>query len=310
MKNTRKASTLKQAKRLTEAYAGIFRGLYWRHEFARRNEAVSNASRDLAKALGFKPERFEHFIQDAHPLTDELVHICKAGTQTAKSALGKFLDIYKVFPTTWTRHSKAPYFPMEFGLDDRGRENYVFDTLANCRMLFNNFLLFEAFSMSDLSLGHPVMFPLMPLVVFGKKIEQLHLDDFPAPVLLDRFVPVELIGHYSDAFDFEMEWGRYKKNREKSNNTPEKSTKKTDKEKDASTKVPWDSLAAYIRIYDHSLITKDEKKTSAKYGYYLEYMNPEDRPKPAKDLVANAFSSYGSQLESAMRLIENYQDII
>lgn len=302
MKNPRKAQSPKKDKRLTTAYSEIFRGLFWRHEFARRNKAVSDASEKLAVALGFKPTRFEQFIQNGYPLTDELIDICRIGSLSAKTALRKFLEIYKVLPTTWSPQNKSPYFPTEFGFRDRERTNYIYDALNDCKTLFNNLLLFEAHSISDLKMGRPVMFPLMPLIVFGRKMEQLHLGDFPAPVLLDRFAPADLIGHYSDALDCEMEWGDYEK--------AKKTKKMADKDGAKSTKVPWDSLSAYIRIYDHSLASKDEKKTSAKHGYYLEHMNIEDRRKPVKDLVANAFSSYGSQIEAAKRQIENYQDII
>ena len=302
MKNPRKDQSAKKNKRLAKAYSEIFRGLYWRHEFARRNDAVSTASRDLAKALGFKPTRFEIFIQNGRPLTDELIDVCRIGSMPAKTALREFLEKYKVLPTTWNTQTKSPYFPMEFGLRKTERVNYIYDTLLDCKTLFNNLLLFEAHSISDLKMGHPVMFPLMPLIVFGRKMEQLHLGDFPAPVLLDRFAPADLIGHYSDALDCEMEWGHYEK--------AKKTKKMADKDGTKSNKVPWDSLSAYIRIYDYSLDSKDEKKTPAKYGYYLEHMNVEGRRKPVKDLVANAFASYGSQVEAAKRQIENYQDIL
>jgi|GEM_PF-4130548 hypothetical protein len=302
MKNPRKDQSRKKNKRLAMAYSDIFRGLYWRHEFARRNDAVSTASRDLAKALGFKPTRFEIFIQNGRPLTDELIDLCRVGSMPAKTALREFLEKYKVLPTAWNPQTKSPYFPMEFGLRESERVNYIYDTLLDCKTLFNNLLLFEAFSISDLKMGRPVMFPLMPLIVFGRKMEQLHLGDFPAPVLLDRFAPADLIGHYSDALDCEMEWGDYEK--------AKKTKKMADKDGAKSNRVPWESVSAYIRIYSHSLALKEGEKVSGfKYEYYSKHMEVKGK-KPVRDPVANAIASYDSQLEAAKKQIENYQDII
>ena len=293
MNINRKASTLKQEKRLTEAYSGIFRGLYWRHEFARRNEAVSNASRTLAKALGFKPTRFEEFIRDAHPLTDELVHVCRSGTSPEKTALREFLDKYKVLPTTWSHQGESTYFPMEFGLGEIERENYVFDTLLDCRTLFNSFLLFEACVMTDLGMGRPVMFPLMPLMVFGKNIDQRHLDDSQAPVLINRFAPIELIGHYSDALDNE--------------------TDMTQRDKESAPKrerIPWESFPSFIDIHDDPRKVKENEMPSAfKIDYYAKHIEP-PRTKPVKDYAANAIASYNSLFNAAIYYRDNYTVIL
>ena len=293
MKNNRKASTPKQGKRLVEAYAKIFRGLFWRHEFARRNDAVSNKSRVLAKALGFKPTRFEEFTGDARPLTDELVDICKTGTKPAKTALREFLEKFKVLPTTWSLQSKSTYFPMEFGLGDIECENYVLDAFLDCRTLFNSYLLFEACAMTDLGIGRPVMFPLMPLDIFGRKIEQLHLDDFHAPALINRFAPVELIGHYSDALDYEMEMTQRDKNAET-----------------ISERIPWKSFPSFIKIYGNSPTVNEHQKSSAfKIDYYEKHMD-HPRTKPVKDIAANAIASYDSQLNAATYYRDNYKEIL
>ena len=302
MKNPRKDQSPKKNKRLAKAYSEIFRGLYWRHEFARRNDAVSTASRDLAKVLGFKPTRFEIFIQNGRPLTDELIDLCRIGSVPAKTALREFLEKYKVLPTTWNPQTKSPYFPMEFGLMKTERVNYIYDTLLDCKTLFNNLLLFEAHSISDLKMGRPVMFPLMPLIVFGRKMEQLHLGDFPAPVLLDRFAPADLLGHYSDALDCEMEWGHYEK--------AKKGKMITDKDEAKSNRIPWESFPAYVRIYDYSLTYKEgEKKTGFKFQHYDDFVD-HPRDKPVKDKYANAVASYDSQLNTAMNQIMSYQDIL
>lgn len=302
MKNSRKDHSPKKDKRLVKAYSEIFRGLYWRHEFARRNNAVSTASKDLAMALGFKITRFEQFIHNGRPLTDELIDVCRIGPMPAKTALREFLEKYKVLPTTWNPQSKSPYFPMEYGLREPERANYIYDTLIDCKTLFNNILLFEAHAMSDLNMGRPVMFPLMPLIVLGRKIEQLHLGDFPAPVLLDRFAPADLIGHYSDALDCEMEWGDYEK--------AKKTKKMAAKDGAKSNRTPWESLPAYVRIFDYSLKYKDgEKKTGFKFQHYDDFVN-HPRDKPVKDVLANAVASYDSQLNAAKNQIMAYQDIL
>ena len=184
---------------------------------------------------------------------------------------------------------------MEFGLDDRERENYIYDAFRDCRKLFNSLMFFEACSMSDLELGHPAIFPLMPLAAFGRKIEQLHLANFPAPVFLNRFAPVELIGHYSDALDHEMEWDQYEKKKNKAA---------------TSSRIPWESFQSFVHIYGNIPTAKEgEKPTGFKIEYYAKHMDC-PRIKPVKDLAANAIASYDSQLNAAKFYRDHYEEIL
>ena len=116
MEMSRKQSGPMKQKRVAEAYAEIFRGIFWRHEFARRNETVAKDSAELAKTLGIEESRFEIFIHDGYPLTDDLIDlVSKPDREVASKALKMFLETHKVLPVTLNSISKEKFLPKEFG---------------------------------------------------------------------------------------------------------------------------------------------------------------------------------------------------
>ena len=293
MEMSRKQSGPMKLKRAAEAYAEIFRGIYWRHEFARRNETVAKESAELAKTLGIKDSRFEVFIHDGYPLTDDLIDlVSRPDREEASKALKMFLETHKVLPVTLNSTSKETFFPKEFGSDQEVAITYFADHLNDGRMIFKCLLLFEAKAMSTLGLGHPVFFPLMPLVVDKIKLERLKLGCSNAPTLFDRSVPKGLIGKYSDALDFEME-----------NSDREKAVERIDQ------RIPWQSFSEFIEILDYAKAYTDKTKKAFKYEYYIQ-SRPEGEKRDAIKDYDNCGGSYRDKLQGAIFYRDHYQDII
>ena len=124
-------------------------------------------------------------------------------------ALWKYLDNHWVLPVTRNKDTRTPFLAKEFyEMSDRH--------LRDWKLLFNSLMLFESLAMSDLGLGHPIFFPVMPLIVKRKgihepiKLGRLRLSDYVSPAFIDRSVPKQVLGYYSDALDLEVEDYRHK----------------------------------------------------------------------------------------------------
>ena len=290
MKIVRKQTGYTQSKRGVQAYSEIFRLFHYRHEFARRNLAVTDAASTLAKNLGFKASRFETFIHEGRPLTDELydaVTPSKHGKR--REALRTYLDNHWVLPVTSNREGKTPYLAKEFfEMSDRHLQDW--------KLLFNSLMLFESLAMSDLGLGHPIFFPLMPLVVTPKdkaksiKLGNLKLDDYDAPAFIDRSVPKQVLGYYSDALDLEVEDYRHK--------NPSK-----------DERLGQATFDEYLDILDHHASLSRGVKGNAKIEYYKLFMPAGKKVNTSKE-VDRALRWYDGKHLDACYYMDHYEELV
>ena len=104
-----------------ESLRQVFLALYYRHEFARRNEGVFKAGKKIAKALGLPEERLKTFVQKGEFLTDAIIRCVETANTKAKGtrtkALKDYLKKFAVIPMVWDWDEKRSFFPVGY-LDD------------------------------------------------------------------------------------------------------------------------------------------------------------------------------------------------
>jgi len=290
MKIVRRQTVRTQSKRMTEAYSEIFRLFNYRHEFARRNKGVSEDAIRLAKTLGFKASRFESFILDGYPLTDELYDaVFPKKYWRRREALGKYLAVHRVLPVVLNSEDRKQY------LDKKFYELSV-NRLGDWKLLFNSMMLFESLAMYECKVGHPVFFPVMPLVVGRKgladsiKLGALKLDEYDAPTFVDRSVPKQVLEHYSDALDLEVEEHRYKS-----------------KIKDERLgKATFDE---YLDILDHHATLSRGEMGDAKIEYYKSFMKEGMKVDTLKQMES-AWRWYDQKHLAACSYRDNYVELV
>lgn len=209
MKTVRRQFPVVQTRKMEEAYRQIFRGLYYRHEFARRNKTVFEAGAGLPKMLGLPEERFRTFIQSNRCLTDDIIKAVEGKSGRAKgvcrSELRAYLKTHKIVPMTWDWSEKRPFFPRELF-------THTQSWFHHCYTIFNALMRFEAYALAKWGLGEPVMFPLAFLRV-GSDAERdsdpelicaLDLKRYAAPMFLDFTAPKNAFDAYCDAFAHQL----------------------------------------------------------------------------------------------------------
>ena len=175
----------------------VFRALYYRHEFARRNKRVYDAGPAIAKKLGMPEVRFKTFVQSGRCLTDEIFdHVEKSERRTKgarRQALGDYLDEFGIIPLIWTWGEAEPFFPRKYFTESH-------DNFTKCLETFKSLLKFEAYALAVLKIGHPVMFPVMPLGIVGDNkeivVDDLMLEKMDAPMIMDYSAPKTAFDSY------------------------------------------------------------------------------------------------------------------
>ena len=175
----------------------VFRALYYRHEFARRNKRVYDAGPAIAKKLGMPEVRFKSFVQSGSFLTDEIIaHVEKSERRTKgarRQALGNYLEEFGIIPLIWTWGEVEPFFPRKYFAESH-------DNFIKCQEAFKSLLKFEAYALAVLKIGHPVMFPVMPLGIVGDNkeivVDDLMLEKMDAPMIMDYSAPKTAFDSY------------------------------------------------------------------------------------------------------------------
>lgn len=175
-----------------EYLAEILEGVFYRHEFARRNGKVVKASGEILECLGVPAARAEAFLSQEAPLclTDVLIRRCD--TPLRRTQLAKFLSEYRIIPVS---SSNQPFLPP--GVKDAGNE----DVIQSYR-IWNALLKFEYYALSVLGLDSPVMFPVVTLgrvECQGKTMwvgEHFNPRRYRYPLFVDFSVPAETSGAY------------------------------------------------------------------------------------------------------------------
>ena len=209
MKTVRRQFTVVQTRKMEEAYRQIFRGIYYRHEFARRHADVFKAGDSLPRMLGLPDERFRTFIKNNRCLTDDIIRAVEGTKGRTKGLrrekLGKYLAKHKVIPMTWTWGEMRPFFPRELFTQTQS-------WLHHCFSIFNALMKFEAYAIAVLKIGQPIMFPMAMLRVGLKGeagikdvvVSNLHVEEYEAPMFLDFTAPKTAFDAYCDAFTHQL----------------------------------------------------------------------------------------------------------
>lgn len=173
-----------------ESLKQVFLALYYRHEFARRNKGVFDAGKEIAHCLGLSEERLKTFVQKGEFLTDAIIRCVETANTKAKGtrvrALKDYLQKFAVIPMVWDWDENRSFIPVGY-LDD------IESNFTECQKAFKSLLGFEAYAMAKLEIGHPVMFPVMPLRIQGKNkdkvVGNLDLEKYEAPMFMDFAAP-------------------------------------------------------------------------------------------------------------------------
>jgi hypothetical protein len=291
MKILMRQFTRVQFKKAEESYKEIFRNLHYRHEFARRDENVPAAGAILAKALGMPPSRFRTFAANGKFLTEELLgRVGKPSETERRSALAKYLSTWRVLPMTWSPGESPRFFAKNLFA-----QNFQFD---ECRRVFKSLMKFEAFAMAALGIGHPVIFPMMPLRIQGANKEmlcdKLDLKDYTAPMFLDFSVPQEAFDSYCHAFALDMEMHDFR--------NPSKDAEKRGRNRDSK-------LETHLQILDNHATFEKGDFAGGKVAYYEARRGQPGLVKTAK-AMKNAISWYDQKMVAAMKYVREYREIV
>lgn len=151
------------SRQAIQTYEVILRGIYYRHEFARRDRSVVAASELLLNNFAFPPGRGRTFIGKGSPtcLTSELMEQSRASDTVSASrrkALTAFLRDYSIIPTG---EMETPFFPEAIAAGKA--------TFTEMVLIWNSLLRFEYFALAQLDMALPVLFPVMQIGVLKTK---------------------------------------------------------------------------------------------------------------------------------------------
>ena len=244
----------------------VFRALYYRHEFARRNKRVYDAGPAIAKKLGMPEGRFKSFVQSGSFLTDEIIaHVEKSERRTKgarRQALGNYLEEFGIIPLIWTWGEVEPFFPRKYFAESH-------DNFIKCQEAFKSLLKFEAYALAVLKIGHPVMFPVMPLGIVGDNkeivVDDLMLEKMDAPMIMDYSAPKTAFDSYIGLMSMDDEVLRHRddmllgsgpelktKKQKKVPSDAESTDEKSSTEPDAHeiTRLRISKLDQHLQVYD------------------------------------------------------------
>ena len=182
----RRQRTKVDIAKATKYFGDIFKAIYYRHEFARRNQRVYEDGPIFAQKLGMPVERFKTFIQDGNYLTDDIQEWVEDSKRRTKGArrkmLGEYLKKYRIIPLAWCWTDQDSFFPRRLFADPR--KNFL-----ECSEILKSLLNFEAYALGVLNIGHPIMLPIVSLRLQddekSRLVENLDLKTFPAPMFMD-----------------------------------------------------------------------------------------------------------------------------
>ena len=290
-------------KRLLDA----LRGVYYRHEFARRNPDVMKESEKVLKALRVSSNQAKTFHTKSHHryLSEVLIDKVESarGSEQLKRAktLVNFLRDYGVFPMA---RSQGDFFP--FG----GRQSWQVPDLSAEERLADVFsvwfalISFEGYVTFKWKLGRPFMLPVMLLRPgqFGKQKIRLGTfdemnqgDSFPVVMNLD--LPEKRLGSYLAACKVHYSMFQGDRNSD-----------------DKKERTQWKYFASVLKAHDEpSLHVPPNSKRppgDSPKGRRHEFYIKEARRGSSDDYFDTSRKQVPRWLEAAPVLIKNYHQII
>ena len=240
--------------------------MYYRHEFARRNKRVYDAGPPFAKKLGMPESRLKTFVQSGRFLTDDLIENVENSERRTKGArrqaLGSYLHEYGIVPLIWKWGEVEPFFPRKYFAESH-------DNFVKCQEAFKSLLGFEAYALAVLKIGHPVMFPVMPLGIVGDNreivVNDLALEKMDEPMIMEYSAPKSSFDSYIGLMSMDDEVLRHrddmlmgpemkaKKQKTVSSNTEstdEKNHAESESEAHEITRLRISKLDQHLQVYD------------------------------------------------------------
>jgi len=288
-----------EVKAQNTALNNILLGIYYRHEFARRNEELIAASKTILGTLGIPLEQAEHFISPDGKtnMAKAIIDRVKAEPDGSRSQLmdqvASFFGEHRVLPMRCTSGTffpklKVSEFKLAFG---------IWGELMNL----------ETFALARLRLGHPIMFPVMLIndvqlldgtVNIGQHLK-LHGCNYPVLTSLDT--PKEVVSDYFTVLHM-LERLEYVNRKEKLY------------EDEVFTRLPWSEAEAALVTYDFDRTElKKETKKSQVSDFYLKRLRDltSKRETKWKEPTARAeTAAYDRALQRGILWVKNYRCLI
>lgn len=295
MKKKRGTPVQKAEENLRE----IFRGIYFRHEFARRNGRVMRKSKEILKVLGLDMENVRPSLlgDNGTPLLTEQIRQTIGLTEPdveKTRALRKFLRTYRVLPVSVEKGT--PFFPFP-------PDTFTEEDFQKFTDLWNLLLRFEAFALSVIRVGSPVFFPVMMLGVVdarGKSLsvaKRLDLANYRfAPVVADFSVPWQILGAYMGML------------RSQARLTRPRATETGVEDDPEVTSNRWTKYEFYLRAYDfkrplHGKVGEAKADIVRQYEIRIGE-TPDDEASVSKDNIERRRRNFDNWRAAAKRLIK------
>ena len=281
------------------ALNNILMGIYYRHEFARRNEELILASKTLLGTLGIPLEQAEHFMSpdgETNLAKSIIVRVNEepaASRTTLMDQVANFLGEHRVLPMACTSGTFFPKLKVsEFVL---------------AMGIWGELMNLEIFALTRLRLGHPVMIPVMPIkdVILPDGIvsigQHLKLDRYDNPVLTSLNIPKEVISDYFTVLHM-LERVEYVKRGEKLY------------EDEVFTRLPLSEAEAALLTFefDKKKWPHGTKKAHV-YDFYIKNLYDSEDKRKLKGVEPTMYaakSTYRLSLLRARLWIENYRNLI
>ena len=242
----------------------------------------------IAKSLGLKEERLKTFIQSGEFLTTALIRCIEGANTRAKrqrtDSLKQYLQDFGVLPMVWHWSEDRTFFPIEY-FDDVGTNFYP------CLRAFKSLMGFEAYAMAVLEIGHPVMFPLMPLRMQGdnkdKVVSTLDLEAYAAPMFMNYAAPKTSFDSYMSIMSLDGEVCMHRPDalRDPSPKPPPESEESNEGDKDEASiqRLKPDVLDNHLEVLDVARYWMRENRFYPKAKLYSVKELPKEKKIREKD---------------------------
>ncbi|MFC1453019.1 hypothetical protein ACFLSJ_06695 [Verrucomicrobiota bacterium] len=296
-----------------DAYIRILRGIHYRHEFARRNAAVAEASKQTLDGLGVpQGDAASFFTNDGSELVDVIARAYRRAQRAGKGsggakALQVFLSDFRVLPL----HADGPPFlPTELTTVDsktlKTSRQLDEDLHARAKKAWNSLLAFEAWAMAEFKLGSPVFMPALPLQNAKTRTRTVNLVELvdvgqrSCPVCVDLQQPMDVIGGYLTAIAEQLREGELVT----SGRRPSRQRVYVEK------RLRFDRFDFFLTAYDLSRQeARGDDISRMKWEMFLR--SPlSKKPAEVKHPERRAPRFYRDCLKQAKALVERYCDIV
>ena len=312
-----------QGKAHEKALRHILNGVYYRHEFARRNGDIVDASNDLlenfpkTKAVRAQDSNYFQPSTLLRTLTDWLIEdikdkeISSSARRKRIRLLAKFLDDWRVFPVP---PPDKPFMP--FTLREKGdkNDNALFPN-KYLMVCWQKILRFETYAITKLGLNAPLFLPFVPFPEEKELFTPALNNIIPnQPGSKHKLVLIDWKNPTGNLHEYLAAWLIHRRTTE--DKLREAQQAKDSGKEDRET-VPWTKLPHYLQILDF------DRNKPPEYEYFKpealakifngKHLFPQIKKKKKKSKRSRELRMarrYEDWIEQGKHWVENYRLIV